>query len=294
MSGKRPCSRAEQAVGWAMHVLEPADEDALAAHLPDCVSCRETVRQTEELMRVLASVGARAEPRAELRDELLAAVAATPQVSQERRLPRTLVAARAEPVDRSAAPSPPRDPWEPLPPELDGLDIGRSEARGWAARRRGTIVLAASMAVAILVIGLGGMATRQMADTQQRQAVQTQQLQRTLAQASAGGARYAVLSAPGGSPVAGVLLDGGQREVVPSGLPANEPERSTYVLWGLGANGPVPLGTFDVSPTDRDARSVGSMPRDDAFTGYGISIEHGRRAPASPSVMMIAVGKVTR
>ncbi|MBO0876736.1 MAG: anti-sigma factor [Pseudonocardia sp.] len=292
MSGKRPCPRAEQAVGLAMHVLEPADEEALARHLPDCASCRETVRQTEELMLVLASVGARAEPRAELREELLAAVAATPQTPRERRPPPPPAAARAEPVERSAAP--PRDAWDPVPPDLDGLVIGRSEARGWASGRRGTIVLAASMAVAILVIGVGGMATRQMADTQQRQAVQAQELQRTLAQASAVGARYAVLSAPGGSPVAGVMLDGGQREVVPSGLPANEPERSTYVLWGLGPNGPVPLGTFDVSPTDRGARSVGSMPQDDTFTGYGISIEHGRRAPAAPSVMMIAVGKVTR
>lgn len=294
MSGKPPCPRAEQAVGWALHVLEPADEDALAGHLPHCPSCRKTVRQTEELMRALASVGAADEPRAELRDELLAAVAATPQAPPPRRPP---VVARVDRAPRAAPPPPtaPRhDAWEPLPPELDGLVTGRFGARHWAAGRRGTIVLAASMAAAIFVIGIGGMATRQMTDTQQRQAVETQQLQRTVAQASAVGDRYAVLSAPGGSAVAAVLLDGGQREVVPSGLPPNEPEHSTYVLWGLGDDGPVPLGTFDVTRADRVARSVGSMPTDDTFAGYAISIEHGRNAPASPSVMMIATGKVAR
>jgi Anti-sigma-K factor rskA len=292
MSGKPSCSQAEQAVGWAMHVLEPADEDALAAHLPHCPACRETVRQTEELMAVLASVGARAEPRAQLRDELLAAVAATPQEPRERRPPRPSADASVEHVE-GAVPVPPQGAWQPLPPELDRLVAGRSEARGWAARRRGTIVLAASVAVAMVVIGIGEMATRQMADTQQRQAVQTQQLQRALAQATAVGARYVVLSAPDGSPVAAVLLDGGQRKVVPSGLPANETEHSTYVLWGLGDGRPAPLGTFDVTETDHDVRSVGSMPQDDTFTGYAISIEHGREASVSPSVL-IAIGRVSR
>lgn len=292
MSGKPSCSHAERAVGWAMHVLEPADEDALAMHLPHCPACRETVRQTEELMAELASVGARAEPaRAEpsarLREELLAAVAATPQQPRG----RPPAGASVERVE-GAAPSSPHGAWEPLPSELGRLVAGRSEARRWAARRRGTIVLAASVAVVMVVIGIGEMATRQMADAHQRQAVQTQQLQRALAEATAVGARYVVLSAPDGSPVAAVLLDGGQRKVVPSGLPANEPEHSTYVLWGLGGGRPAPLGTFDVTATDRHVRSVGSMPRDDTFTGYAISIEHGREASVSPSVL-IAIGRAS-
>ncbi|WP_084211263.1 anti-sigma factor [Pseudonocardia acaciae] len=292
MTGKPACPRAEEAVGWAMHALEPAEEEVLVAHLPCCEPCREAVRQAEELVRVLASVGDRVEPRAELREELLASVAATAQTPRERRQ-------RPPDLEWEPAPPPPPPPpshagWDPGAPELDALAAGPAEARRWAARRRGTVVLVASMLVAMIVIGIGGMATRQMADTQQRQAAAAQQLQRVLAQASAVGVRSAVLSAPGGPPVAAVLLDGGQRQLVPAGLPANEPDRSTYVLWGLGGPRPVPLGTFDVNPGDRGARTVGSMPRDDTFTGYAVSIERGRKAPPSPTVMMIASGQVTR
>ena len=52
MSGDRKtewCDQEELAVGWAMHALEPDEEAQLRAHLPECATCRRTVRNTEEV-----------------------------------------------------------------------------------------------------------------------------------------------------------------------------------------------------------------------------------------------------
>ena len=34
------CPRNEQAIGWALHSLEPDEEIAVLSHLPVCPSCR--------------------------------------------------------------------------------------------------------------------------------------------------------------------------------------------------------------------------------------------------------------
>ena len=47
----------ELAVGWALHALEPEDEDAFAVHLPGCARCAETVAEATELMAMERELG---------------------------------------------------------------------------------------------------------------------------------------------------------------------------------------------------------------------------------------------
>ena len=77
-----------------------------------------------------------------------------------------------------------------------------------------------------------------------------------------------------------------------SGLSVNRPETSSYVLWGMGEGDPVALGTFDVSRSQMDVRSVGSPSTDlDGFPQYGISLEPGQEAPSAPTDV-VATGEV--
>src|SRR3954462_11423819 len=70
----------ELAVGWALHALEPEDEDVFAAHLPGCDRCARTVAETSEVMAAMAADLPPAEPPTQLGDRLSAAVAETAQV----------------------------------------------------------------------------------------------------------------------------------------------------------------------------------------------------------------------
>ena len=81
-------------------------------------------------------------------------------------------------------------------------------------------------------------------------------------------------------------------QVVTSGLSVNQPETTSYVVWGMGEGDPVALGTFDVSRSQIDVQSVGSRSTDlDGFPQYGISLEPGQEAPPIPTAV-VATGEV--
>jgi hypothetical protein len=81
--------------------------------------------------------------------------------------------------------------------------------------------------------------------------------------------------------------------VVIDGLSVNDADETTYVVWGMGEGDPVPLGTFDVSRSQMDVRTVGSPATDlDGFPLYGISLEPGQEAPSLPTEV-VATGQVT-
>ncbi|HWN35215.1 MAG TPA: anti-sigma factor [Pseudonocardia sp.] len=294
MSPRTRCAEAEQAVGWAMRVLEPADEDTFAEHLPTCPVCRETVLETEDLIWAVAAANDRhstAPELPELRERLLVAAAGaaqTPPEQRDRRAWPELAAIQLSlpPEARSAA-------WNPVRPTISTGAAERAEERRRSTRRRRFGLLVATVLLA--VIGLGGIAVRQLGGAQEQRAAQarTGNAQRVLGQITQPGTRHAVLDAPNGEPVAGVLLAGDQRQVLSAGLPANNIEHTTYVLWGVGDGRPVPVGTFDLGPGDQSLHVVGgTLAQPDPFSSYAISIENGRRAPGSPG-LVVATGQVT-
>src|SRR4029079_9525893 len=74
------CTRTEQAVGWALHALEPAEEIAVERHVPTCADCSAAVRDTQAVMTQLATAVEQVDPPARLRASILDVAASTPQL----------------------------------------------------------------------------------------------------------------------------------------------------------------------------------------------------------------------
>jgi hypothetical protein len=284
------CPHNEQAVGWALHVLEPDEEMAVLLHLPRCSSCQVAVLEAE---RVLASLGASIEqidPPASLRHTLLARVAETPQHPLMLR-PRTSPEAAPQPLPAEPPPSRHRR-------DVENDDAALPPSTAPAARpswfsQRGRRLIAASVAL-IGVLTVAGLSVRttqvaeRVAETAQ---AQTQTLAEIITQLDEPGTAHATLATPDGAKLAAVVVHDGQRTLVTAGLAPNARERDTYVVWGTGDGAPRPIAVFDVGGTGPDVRSVGFASEADGFSGYAISLEPGRAAPASPSTV-VARGQV--
>ena len=119
------CPHGELAVGWALHVLEPAEEVLVADHLPDCDECTRTVAETELVGATLGLAVPQETPSAELEQWILA-LANSPQV-------------RPAPSPQPASPPAPQPAWRPVPrpaqPEGPALPKPPTSAPRRALRR---------------------------------------------------------------------------------------------------------------------------------------------------------------
>ncbi|MFC4942381.1 anti-sigma factor [Pseudonocardia sp. GCM10023141] len=261
-----------QAVGWALHALEPDEELALALHRPGCSSCQETIDRAERVLGVVASAAIPAIPPQSLRENLRAIVAATPQAH----LPNQWVG----PTRTTAT--------VPLPQRVPPLDRpGPVRPRD---RRRRALIAAV---FAVVVLGAGGVTGYSTHEHQQRgtQLAQSQALADVVAQVIRPGTAKATLATSAGMPAAAVLGSAADRTVVTSGLPPNDRSNSTYVLWGISTADPQPLGAFDVEAGDAGVHALGAAAGPN-FLGYAISLEPGRSAPARPGPV-VASGLVS-
>jgi hypothetical protein len=261
----------ELAVGWALHALEPEDEALFVVHLPGCTRCAATVAETTELMGAMARDLPVAEPSEGLRSRLRAAVETTEQV----------------PGPAVPAPAAERVRPRPLEPAPQGpLDL---DARPRWRRALPTSLVAAGLAA---IVGLGLWNIFLATSKERLQETVAAQEEVMAAVLDSGPATIAELQ-DGGRTVATVVARPDEVQVVTSGLVVNRPDTTSYVLWGMGEGDPVSLGTFDVSRSQIDVRSVGSGSTDlDGFPQYGISLEPGQEAPPSPTAV-VATGEVT-
>ena len=102
------CPRNEEAVGWALHSLEPDAEIAVAMHLPHCDSCRTVAGEAGEVLAYLGAAVEQLDPPPSLRDRLMAAVADTPQQpAGEPVAPQTTAAPEPAAAPRTARPAGP-------------------------------------------------------------------------------------------------------------------------------------------------------------------------------------------
>jgi anti-sigma-K factor RskA len=272
------CPRNEQAVGWALHSLEPDEEMAVLHHLPECPSCRQVAGDAEEVLSHLGAAVEQVAPPPALRDRLMARVAETPQQ------PRALRAAASPPPS-------PRPTEAPAVPTRRDTGLGRTRPadnrprRGAGWTRRGRRLVAGALAL-VAVLAIGGLAVRnaQLEAQRDAQIAQAQNLENLIDQFGRPGVEHALLARDDGTTIAAVVVENGRQQVFPIGMPANAVDRDTYVLWGIadGAN-PEPLGTFDVTGNDERPLSVGSAPGSSSYAAYAISLEPGRTAPAVPT-----------
>jgi negative regulator of sigma E activity len=262
----------ELAVGWALHALEPEDEAVFTIHLAGCDRCASTVRETVEVMALLATDLPLAEPSADLRSRLRDAVEQTEQVPAQSSSARRPVATGFPQYDDDGA----RPPGPPVPP--------------W--RRRLPSLLAAAAVALIVALGVWNVVLSE--SRTQAQAIAEAQTRIVDELLTAGRATIAPVADPSGTSVATVVARADRVDVVTHGLRVNDAAHTTYVVWGVQSNGPVPLGTFDVVHTQMDLRTVGSTRTGlDDFAAYAVSLEPGRQAPPKPTDV-VAKGEVTK
>jgi anti-sigma-K factor RskA len=261
-----------QAVGWALHALEPDEESGFPEHVATCGHCRRTVRETEQTLALLGADVEQVEPPASLHAGIMDAIARTPQEPRPARPPRP----------------------DPRPHRLVAQDAaGPRPVRRFGLGPRGRRIVAAKVGVAaVLAIVVLGVQNAQLGAERDATAAQAAGLTQLLQQLGSSGTEHAILATPDGTATAAVVVvNGSTRQVYGLGLPANDADH-TYVLWGVNEGAvPAPLGAFDVIPSSPAAVSVGSAPQAEGFAQYAISIEPGRVAPASPTVV-VASGQV--
>jgi hypothetical protein len=281
---ERGCPQNEQAVGWVLHALEPVEELDVLRHLPHCASCRQVAAEAESVLAGLGAAVEQVEPPASLRGSLLARVAETPQSTSGPRPSISQDVAERPP----AQPIPLRVPVRPEPPK----SAPPAPGGGWWRSTHGRRLIAASVAL-LAALAVGGLVFGSTQLGQEPGIAQAQSLPDIVNQLDEPGTSRAMLvptDQPAGPPVAAVLVNAGQRTVVTDGLPAN-PADHVYVVWGLGSGDPAPIATFDVAGTSAEVKPLGSASGAESFSGYAISLEPGRTAPASPTTV-VASGQV--
>jgi hypothetical protein len=262
----------ELAVGWALHALEPEDESIFAAHLGGCSRCTRTVAETSEVMAAMAADLPVAEPSDALRSRLISAVAETEQVPAPR---------RTQPSAASAS--------FPEPEQ-----VRTPQARPSFRRLAPAALVAAAVAAIVGLAGWNVVLARSQEDLRSTVAAQSQVMDSLL---SPGHPAIAALKdaqdvGGNGKQLATVVAHDRRVDVVARALSVNNSAKSTYVLWGMRGQTPVPLGTFDVVRNALDVRHVEAGQANlDRYSTFGVSLETGRQAPAVPT-HMVALGGV--
>ena len=267
------------AVGWALHALEPEDEALFGRHLPDCTLCARTVSETEEVMGAMAADLPAAEPSQQLRARLRDAVARTEQVRRP-----AAPASTGEAAFPGGLREADTDPGFRLPVALP------ADGRPSLPARALLLTLAAAVAG---IVGLGVWNVALSSDRERAVQVAAEQSAVVEELLRPGARVVAQLSDDDGVALATVVTRDGDLQVVSQGLSVNDDVAETYVLWGVGDDGPVPLGTFDVNRSRLDVQPVLSPPTGPgSFSQYAVSLEPGRQPPPEPSEV-VATGAVT-
>ena len=241
------CAHRDDAVGWALYALEPAEEHAVRTHLPTCPECREMVRETEHVAGTLGEAVGQHEPPPALRARLLAAIEYGPRLVTSE-----------------------------MPPPVS-IDLARRRRQ-----RRSRGLLAAAAAV-VIVLGAAttvlGVQVSDLTSQQRAQAAGEATVQSIIGSPSAA---RAVLTNAAGKPAALLITSRAGAVVVPLGLTPNAANQN-YVAWGLLPSGPTALTSFDV-PAGNVGPIVLKWPSSAGdLTRFAISLEPGRAAPPKPT-----------
>ena len=251
------CPHRELAVGWALHALEPAEESLLAAHMPGCPTCTNTVAETEWVGATLGLSVPEAIPSAELEQRVLAVT-----------------------IDRREAPVIPLAlPMHPAPHTTKPSRPGSRLLAAAAA----VVLVAAVVVLGVRVVQLGG--------ERNQAARQVTEISEAIRRAADPAAVRVPLIANDDRAVGMVLASRDSVAVIATRLPSNRMTDQIYVLWGLSNGTPTALAAFDVAPNVPWLHAVPSTKGTGEFTGYAVSLEAGRRTPAAPTDV-VAKGQV--
>ncbi len=254
------------AAGYALHALEPEDEQRLSAHVLACRSCARLVADTASLGASFADLLEPEAPPVGLRERILAAAAAEP---------RPLPAPDPDPI---AAPRPPTAVSPPAAPPAP-----RRQAAG---RRRLRERLAVGALAAAVGVGVAVPVTLAASHHGSATTASTA-LAQWLLQPDA---HEMTLKGATGTSLAKAVMTGKGVYLLASGLPVNDRSRSVYVLWAANAQGQRrSVVTFDVRSGAPVQLTTDQLPFSTSqIRQLAISYEPGRSAPAQPSDVMLS------
>ncbi|MEV0007625.1 anti-sigma factor [Streptomyces sp. NPDC051840] len=268
----------DSSAAYVLHALPEEERRAFEEHLVGCEQCREEVAELRATTALLGRATAEQPPGA-LRDRVLSQVAATPQETRP----------------RAEAPGP--RAGEP------GSDT-RTKARRRGPARTLRLALAASVAVALVCLGLAGWQWREASDAKDHAHQVEAAAERHVRQVEADANRAEtqqrnvtrVLTAPDVRLQTQTLSDGATASVTfsrsedsatlaVSGLPAL-PEGRTYAAWFMEDGTPVPAGLLTGNPERRVTLLKGTL---DNASAVALSVEPAGGSPQPTTTPLGAV-----
>jgi hypothetical protein len=257
------------AAGYALHALEPEDEQRLSAHLVTCLSCARLVADTALLGAAFADLLEPETPPPGLRGRILAAAAAQP-----RPWPPPVAAPRPPPAASTDA-GPAQVVASPRVPR-------RSSGRRRQLRER----LAVGALAAAIGVGVAVPVTLAASHHGSATAANTALAQRLLQS----NAQEVTLKGAAGTGLAKAVLTDKGVYLLADGLPVNDRSRSVYVLWAANAQGQRrAVVAFDVRNGAPVQLTADRLPFSAAqIRQLAISYEPGRSAPAQPSDVVLS------
>jgi anti-sigma factor RsiW len=254
------------AAGYALHALEPEDEQRLSAHLMTCPACARIVADTASLGAAFAELLDSEPPPPGLRERILAAATAEP------RPPR-------EPVRE------PLSPTQPAPRVVAPDRVAPSPARPVPSRRR---LLRERTAIAALAAAIGvAVAVPVTLAASHHSSVASTALEQLLL---APNSRQMTLKSTSGSQLATAVVADRGVYLLADGLAANDRSKSVYVLWAATAQGPPKaVATFDVHSSAPVQLTAAKLPYSAGqIQQMAVSLETGRKAPAHPTDVVLS------
>jgi anti-sigma-K factor RskA len=267
----------ELAAGYALHALEPEDEQLFVEHLAACARCERDVIEHEATLAQLAYAPAAPAPPPSVLEGIRAGVRAS---GREPSCP-----------DPTAFPNPTPE----TVPAQDGpvVPFDRARRRRDAARLRRAGAWSGIAAAAALVLSLG-IWNAALQQDRAEQAEWGARMAKAVAQLRDEATETVPLrAADTGDVVAVALVRGDELSLVVDGLPVND-AATTYVLWGESRYGDKrAVGAFDVTDEGLDVLDGMRLQASVAdVTRYMVTREQGDEAPPIPTLPVLAVGTV--
>ena len=273
----------ELAVGHAFAALEPEDEQVFLAHLSGCARCEQAVAEHHQTLAELASTSDAGDPPPELLDRILAEVEQDSAPARHPHAGAPVVGSQREGGSQSSSGS--------QPVRLADFRARRQSSGGDSRLRRAGALSGIAAGLALIVsLSVWNSVLQRDRDESRGLSERLAQAVRTLED---DGARSVPLKTPSGSVAAVAVVRGDQMSLLVDGLPANDAERTTYVLWEKGRYGDVrPVAAFDVRGEQMDVVNGLRLPSG-GLTGVealAVTREKGNTPPPMTTEPMLAFG----
>jgi anti-sigma-K factor RskA len=279
---KDPVDIALNSGAYALNALSEQETHEFETHLAESETTRNEVTEMAETAALLGLSVTPVAPSPELKSNLMAMIASTPQLPKQTQAEREaeLNAVPNAPEPTLDAPGEPAAP-APVPSGLSDRTAAKTQAR-WFQRP----IVALTAVAAALVLVFGGSSVVNLvndANYQQQQADQLAQIttaedvQQSVAAVSTGGTATLMWSEELGKSV-----------VVADGLPDLSNDE-TYELWYINAEGtPTAAGLFDMEGSDSVWRVLEGEMRDGDTVGVTVEPKGGSEQPTTDPIVAIS------